>query len=72
MAAFERLIRFESQEGKTVYGNLETEVPTRELEGDVKGGFRKTGGKATVGKVCLCLLTRNVLTDFSLDGHGYL
>jgi transcription initiation factor TFIIH subunit 2 len=80
MAAFERLIRFESQEGKTVYGNLETEVPTREiegrsvevLEGDVKGGFKKTGRKATVGKVCLCLLTRSVLTDFSLDGHGSL
>jgi transcription initiation factor TFIIH subunit 2 len=63
MAAFERLIRFENQEGKTIYGNLEKETSTRDiegssvevLEGDVKGGFRKTGGKATVGKVCLHL-----------------
>src|SRR5947209_2422402 len=52
-AAFERLIRFEDGEGKTVYGNLEEEVPTREIEGrsvevvegDVESGFRKTGGK---------------------------
>jgi hypothetical protein len=61
MASFDRLIRFETQEGKTLYGNLEKEVPTREiegssvdvLEGDVKSGFRKTGGRAKVGKVCL-------------------
>jgi hypothetical protein len=59
MASFDRLIRFESQDGKTVYGNLENEVPTREiegssvevLEGDLKSGFRKTGRKVEVGKV---------------------
>lgn len=58
-AAFERLIRFEDSEGKTVYGNLEEEVPTREIEGrsvevvegDVESGFRKTGGKTQVKKV---------------------
>lgn len=61
MSAFERLICFEDNEGKTVYGNLEREVPTREiegstvevLEGDVKSGFKKTREKATVGKVCV-------------------
>lgn len=60
MSAFERLIRFEDKEGKTVYGNLEKEVPTREIEGssvevlsgDIKSGFKKTGEKATVRKVC--------------------
>lgn len=60
MSAFERLIRFEDKDGKTVYGNLEEEVPTREIEGssvevlsgDIKSGFKKTGEKATVGKVC--------------------
>ena len=59
MAAFERLIRFEDTAGKIVYGNLEKEMATKEIEGsvvevldgDVKSGFRKTGGKATVGKV---------------------
>lgn len=60
MAAFKRLIRFEDAEGKTVYGDLEKEVPTREiegstvevLEGDVKSGFNKAGSKAKVAKVC--------------------
>ena len=61
MSAFERLIRFEDKDGKTVYGNLEKEVPTKEIEGssvevlerDVKSGFKKTGQKTTVGKVCI-------------------
>lgn len=61
MSAFERLIRFEDKDGKTVYGNLEKEVPTKEiegssvevLEGDVKSVFKKTGQKTTVGKVCI-------------------
>jgi transcription initiation factor TFIIH subunit 2 len=59
MASFERLIRFETADGKTVYGNLEKEVPTREiegseveiLEGDVRSGFKKSGGKAKVRKL---------------------
>ena len=59
MAAFERLIRFQDAEGKTVYGNLEEEVPTREIEGrsvevvdgSVESGFKKTGDKAKVKKV---------------------
>ena len=46
-----------------MYGDLGKETPTREiegstvevLEGGVKEGFRKTGGKARVGKVCLHL-----------------
>jgi transcription initiation factor TFIIH subunit 2 len=59
MAAFERLIRFETGEGKTMYGNLKTEMPTRDiegsevevLEGDIQSGFKKSGGSAKVGKV---------------------
>jgi transcription initiation factor TFIIH subunit 2 len=60
MATFDRLIRFEAQDGKTYFGDLgKEEVPTREiegkkvqvLEGSVEGGFKKTGGEATVSKV---------------------
>jgi transcription initiation factor TFIIH subunit 2 len=62
MAAFDRLIRFEANDGKTYFGDLgKEEVPTREiegrkvqvLEGSVAGGFKKTGGDATVSKVRL-------------------
>lgn len=57
--AFERLIRFEDEEGKVVYGNLEKETPTKEIEGSVvevidgsiEKGFSKTSPKATVKKV---------------------
>lgn len=64
MPAFERLVRFEAQDGKTYYGNLTKETPTREiegskvevLEGDVKSGFKKTGGEETVSKVRSALL----------------
>lgn len=63
MAAFERLIRFETPEGDIKFGDLGKAVPTKEiegrevevLEGDVKVGFKKGGGKAKVGKVCLFL-----------------
>ncbi|KAH7073495.1 hypothetical protein BKA63DRAFT_534000 [Paraphoma chrysanthemicola] len=59
MATFERLIRFQTADGKTVYGNLEKEVPTRDiegsevevLEGDIKSGFKKSGSKTKVGKL---------------------
>jgi transcription initiation factor TFIIH subunit 2 len=59
MAAFERLIRFETGEGKTMYGNLKKEIPTRDiegsevevLEGDIQSGFKKSGGSVKVGKV---------------------
>jgi transcription initiation factor TFIIH subunit 2 len=55
MASFDRLIRFETQEGKTLYGNLEKEVPTREIEGSsvevLEGDVKR--GRAKVGKVCL-------------------
>ncbi|EUC32630.1 hypothetical protein COCVIDRAFT_42161 [Bipolaris victoriae FI3] len=75
MAAFERLIRFEDAEGKTVYGNLEKEVPTREiqgstvevLEGDVKSGFKKTGSKATVSKLLSPLPTTNIILCVGLN-----
>jgi len=59
MATFDRLIRFQTADGQIKYGNLEKEVPTREIEGtevevldgDVKSGFKKTGGKEKVGKL---------------------
>jgi len=58
-AAFERLIRFETPGGEIKYGDLGKAVPTKEiegrevevLEGDIKAGFKKTGGKAKVGKL---------------------
>lgn len=75
MAAFERLIRFQTSEGKTVYGNLEKETPTREiegsnveiLEGDVKQGFKRTGGKATVSKLLCPLPTTNIILCVGLN-----
>jgi hypothetical protein len=60
MATFDRLIRFEAENGKTYLGDLgKEEVPTREiegrtvqvLEGNVEGGFKRTGGEASVSKV---------------------
>ena len=75
MAAFERLIRFQAEGGKTVYGNLEKETPTREiegssvevLEGDVKSGFKKTGTKATVSKLLSPLPTTNIILCVGLN-----
>lgn len=57
--AFERLIRFVNDAGEIVYGNLEKETPTKEIEGSVvevidgsiEKGFSKTSQKATVKKV---------------------
>lgn len=80
MAAFDRLIRFEGDDGKTYFGDLGKEVvPTREiagkkvqvLEGDVKGGFKKTGVEATVSKVRLCMLKSKPM-DVRLVRHGML
>ena len=59
MAAFERLIRFQAEDGRTYFGDLGKETPTREmegrkvavLEGDIESGFKKTGSEATVSKV---------------------
>ncbi|KAI1578237.1 fumarylacetoacetate hydrolase family protein [Pyrenophora tritici-repentis] len=56
---FERLIRFETPDGEIKYGDLGKAVPTKEiegrevdvLEGDVKSGFKKGGGRAKVGKL---------------------
>ncbi|KAL6154235.1 hypothetical protein ACJQWK_01406 [Exserohilum turcicum] len=75
MAAFKRLIRFEDAEGKTVYGDLEKEVPTREiegstvevLEGDVKSGFNKAGSKAKVAKLLSPLPTTNIVLCVGLN-----
>jgi hypothetical protein len=57
--SFDRLIRFVADDGKTYYGNLEKETPTREiqgskveiLDGGFEGGFKKTGSQVTVSKV---------------------
>jgi transcription initiation factor TFIIH subunit 2 len=61
--AFERLIRFENEKGDVVYGNLEKETPTKEIEGSIvevidgsiEKGFSKTTQKATVKKVSYLL-----------------
>lgn len=61
--SFERLIRFQADDGKTYYGNLTKEIPTREIEGskveilsgDVESGFKKTGTESTVSKVISAL-----------------
>ena len=57
--SFERLVRFQADDGKTYFGNLTKQLPTREIEGsrvevlsgDVQSGFKKTGDEATVSKV---------------------
>ncbi len=75
MASFERLIRFRTSEGKTVYGNLEKETPTREIEGsrveiltgDVKSGFQKTGTEAVVSKLLCPLPTTNIILCVGLN-----
>ena len=75
MAAFERLIRFQTSDGRTVYGDLEKETPTRKiegssveiLEGDVKKGFQKTGTKATVSKLLSPLPTTNIILCVGLN-----
>lgn len=77
-ATFDRLIRFETSNGEAKYGNLEKEVPTREiegsevelLEGDVKTGFKKTGGKEKVGKL-LSPLKREDLNIILCVGLNY-
>lgn len=75
MAAFERLIRFEAEDGAVVYGNLEKETPTREiegstvevLEGSVKSGFKKTGDQRKVGKLLSPLETTNIILCVGLN-----
>lgn len=78
MASFERLIRFQSADGNVRYGNLEKEVPTREIEGsevevlhgDIKSGFKKSGEKTKVGKL-LCPLKREELNIVLCVGLNY-
>jgi len=75
MATFDRLIRFQTAEGKVVYGNLAQETPTREiegkevevLEGDVKSGFKASGGKARVGKLLCPLEETNIVLCVGLN-----
>lgn len=59
MAAFERLVRFETDGGKVTYGDLPSNVANNSiigrsvdvLDGDVGSGFKKTSSKATIKKV---------------------
>lgn len=58
-ATFDRLIRFEAEDGEVYYGDLGGEVPTREIEGrevrvlngDVKSGFERSEKEVRVKKV---------------------
>ena len=78
MSTFDRLIRFQTSDGSVKYGNLEKETPTREiegsevelLEGNVKSGFKKSGGKAKVGKL-LCPLVREETNIVLCVGLNY-
>ncbi|KAF3053717.1 General transcription factor IIH subunit 2 [Didymella keratinophila] len=75
MAAFSHLIRFEADDGKTYYGDLTKETPTREiqgkevevLEGDIKSGFSKKGSKAKVSKLLCPLPTTNIILCVGLN-----
>jgi len=75
MAAFSHLIRFEAEDGKTYYGDLTKETPTREiqgkevevLEGDIKSGFSKKGSKAKVSKLLCPLPTTNIILCVGLN-----
>jgi transcription initiation factor TFIIH subunit 2 len=77
-SSFERLIRFETADGKTVYGNLEKETPTREIEGtevevlsgDVKSGFSKSGERVKVNKL-LCPLKKEDVNIILCVGLNY-
>ncbi|PVI08634.1 hypothetical protein DM02DRAFT_549062 [Periconia macrospinosa] len=74
-ASFDRLIRFEADDGKVYYGDLGDEVPTREIEGrkvqvldgDVKSGFKKSGGEVKVSKLLCPLPTTNIIMCVGLN-----
>lgn len=73
--SFERLIRFQADDGKTYYGNLTKEIPTREIEGskveilsgDVESGFKKTGTESTVSKLLSPLPRTNIVMCVGLN-----
>ncbi|KAF1961381.1 hypothetical protein CC80DRAFT_488672 [Byssothecium circinans] len=75
-ATFDRLIRFEGDDGKIYFGDLgKEEVPSREiegrsvgvLEGSVEGGFKKSGEEVKVKKL-LCPLPRtNIIMCVGLN-----
>ncbi|KAJ4289716.1 hypothetical protein N0V90_011046 [Kalmusia sp. IMI 367209] len=59
MASFDRLIRFEGEDGEVHYGDLGNEVPTRDIQGkrvrvlggDVESGFKRTSKEEKVAKL---------------------
>ena len=59
MASFERLIRFEGEDGQTHWGDFGSEEPGRDVEGktvhildgDVGAGFQKTDREGKIKKV---------------------
>lgn len=74
--AFDRLVRFEDDEGKIHYGNVPYEFPSEGidgakiqiLKGDISSGFSKGDGTATVKKVDiplapLLVLSRDLIID---------
>jgi transcription initiation factor TFIIH subunit 2 len=75
MSAFSHLVRFEAEDGKTYYGDLAKETPTRDiegtevevLEGDVKSGFSKKGSKAKVSRLLCPLPTTNIIPCVGLN-----
>lgn len=75
MSIFSHLIRFEADDGKTYYGDLTKETPTRDiegknvevLEGDVKSGFTKKGSRAKVSKLLCPLPTTNIILCVGLN-----
>ncbi|KAF2016545.1 hypothetical protein BU24DRAFT_370444 [Aaosphaeria arxii CBS 175.79] len=75
MSTFERLIRFQAEDGQVRYGNLTKHTPTLEiqgskvevLEGDVQSGFKKTGAEATVSKLLAPLPRTNIVMCIGLN-----
>lgn len=75
MATFERLVRFKTVDGAIKYGDLGAETPTREIKGkevevlvgDVKSGFRKSGGRAKVAELLNPLETTNIILCVGLN-----
>lgn len=57
--SFDRLIRFVNEDGKKVYGNLESPLPADQIvglevqlvTGSLEDGFQKTDRRATVKRV---------------------
>ncbi|TVY87467.1 Uncharacterized protein LAWI1_G006943, partial [Lachnellula willkommii] len=73
--AFDRLVRFEDDEGKIHYGNVPYEFPSEGidgakiqiLKGDISSGFSKGDGTATVKKLLCPLETTPIVPCIGLN-----